>query len=270
LSGTKTLKAASWGIPVVNHLWLEDCFSQWRDISTANEKYVVFPPGVDFGTVLTEERGLSFGRVGYDQDELDAMERDVQAQESTAGAFHPRKGILKKGSLLPAQNSMASIRSTEEVENVVTLRETVANYADATLQTSVEDVSIGPYQDIDVPLDDDGHLSLSGDSGREDVPEKRRQAGVSSQAPPQTPVEPGRSITKKKSTRSRATPAKQLATLVVGRTSKTKTKLTTSRSSSENDSGYFRQRITPVSEALPDVPTSYICFLGCKTITLTS
>ena len=162
------MKAASWGIPVVNHLWLEDCFSQWRDIATANEKYVVFPPGVDFGTVLTEERGLSIGRAGYDQDELDVMEKDVMVQESTADASRlsqPRKGILKKASSLAVQNSMASIRSAEEVENVVTLQENASNHHEGAPSTNIGDASVGAYHDIDVPLNYDGRLSLSNDPG---------------------------------------------------------------------------------------------------------
>lgn len=52
LSGTKARKTLSWSIPVVNHTWLEDCFVQWRNLTVGVEKYIVVPPGVDFGTLL--------------------------------------------------------------------------------------------------------------------------------------------------------------------------------------------------------------------------
>jgi mediator of DNA damage checkpoint protein 1 len=51
------MKARNWSIPVVNHTWLEDCFIQWRNLSVGLEKYVVFPPGLDFSDHLGE-RGI--------------------------------------------------------------------------------------------------------------------------------------------------------------------------------------------------------------------
>ncbi|KIP02672.1 hypothetical protein PHLGIDRAFT_59185, partial [Phlebiopsis gigantea 11061_1 CR5-6] len=57
IDGEKTERAAMWGIPVVNHMWLEDCFAQWRDISPAQEKYISFPPGLNFGDVLADDGG---------------------------------------------------------------------------------------------------------------------------------------------------------------------------------------------------------------------
>jgi mediator of DNA damage checkpoint protein 1 len=38
-------------------MWLEDCFIQWRNLSVGLEKYVVFPPGLDFSDHLGE-RGI--------------------------------------------------------------------------------------------------------------------------------------------------------------------------------------------------------------------
>jgi len=57
VSGNKATKARNWSIPVVNHTWLEDCFIQWRNLSVGLEKYVVFPPGLDFSDHLGE-RGI--------------------------------------------------------------------------------------------------------------------------------------------------------------------------------------------------------------------
>jgi len=57
ISGNKAAKARNWSIPVVNHTWLEDCFIQWRNLSVGLEKYVAFPPGLDFSDHLGE-RGV--------------------------------------------------------------------------------------------------------------------------------------------------------------------------------------------------------------------
>ena len=57
ISGNKATKARNWSIPVVNHTWLEDCFIQWRNLSVGLEKYIVFPPGLDFSDHLGE-RGM--------------------------------------------------------------------------------------------------------------------------------------------------------------------------------------------------------------------
>ncbi|PFH45698.1 hypothetical protein AMATHDRAFT_71207 [Amanita thiersii Skay4041] len=60
LSGTKTTKAAAWSIPIVNHTWIEDCFVKWRNLTVGLEKYIVFPPGIDFAKLLGE-RGVGGG-----------------------------------------------------------------------------------------------------------------------------------------------------------------------------------------------------------------
>nr|GAT60529.1 predicted protein [Mycena chlorophos] len=57
MGGIKTEKALSWSIPVVNHVWLEDCFAQWLFLSPALSKYIHFPPHVDFTSMLAE-RGM--------------------------------------------------------------------------------------------------------------------------------------------------------------------------------------------------------------------
>ncbi|KAH9167946.1 hypothetical protein EDB89DRAFT_1994943 [Lactarius sanguifluus] len=56
-SGNKANKARNWSIPVVNHTWLEDCFIQWKNLTVGLEKYVVFPPGLNFSDNLGE-RGI--------------------------------------------------------------------------------------------------------------------------------------------------------------------------------------------------------------------
>ncbi|KAF9219682.1 hypothetical protein BS17DRAFT_788949 [Gyrodon lividus] len=56
----KTTRALAWSIPIVNHTWLEDCFVEWRALTVGLERYVVFPPGIDFGKMLiTGNNGFS-------------------------------------------------------------------------------------------------------------------------------------------------------------------------------------------------------------------
>ena len=54
ISGNKATRARDWSIPVFNHTRLEDCFIQWKKLSVGLEKYVAFPPGLDFSDHLGE------------------------------------------------------------------------------------------------------------------------------------------------------------------------------------------------------------------------
>ncbi|KAH6906233.1 hypothetical protein BKA70DRAFT_439614 [Coprinopsis sp. MPI-PUGE-AT-0042] len=93
---TKALKALSWSIPVVNHTWLEDCFIQWRNLTPATEKYIMFPPGVDFSGVLGVRGVLGGGpavsahseRKTKIEEEVDAM-REMYAEEDAYDHSHP-------------------------------------------------------------------------------------------------------------------------------------------------------------------------------------
>ncbi len=81
ISGKKTEKAREWGITLVNHTWLEDCFVSWKDITPAQEKYIMFPRGLSFAE-LVGVRGV--GRIGFDvasPQELAAIEADVLAEQ---------------------------------------------------------------------------------------------------------------------------------------------------------------------------------------------
>ncbi|CAK5281901.1 unnamed protein product [Mycena citricolor] len=57
VKGGKTDKAAEWSIPIVNQLWLEDCFFQWKNLTPALSKYISHPQGVDLPSI-TGDRGM--------------------------------------------------------------------------------------------------------------------------------------------------------------------------------------------------------------------
>ncbi|KIK88110.1 hypothetical protein PAXRUDRAFT_802378 [Paxillus rubicundulus Ve08.2h10] len=56
----KTTRALAWSIPIVNHTWLEDCFVEWRALTVGLERYIVFPPSIDFGKMLITGNNESF------------------------------------------------------------------------------------------------------------------------------------------------------------------------------------------------------------------
>lgn len=52
-SGEKVNRAGIWNIPVLNHMYLEDCFIKWRRLPEAGDsRYSEFPYGVNFMTML--------------------------------------------------------------------------------------------------------------------------------------------------------------------------------------------------------------------------
>lgn len=74
MSGTKAEKATSWSIPIVNHTWLEDCFTQWRALTPAQERYIAFPPRVDFSELISAR--ATGGKVVLEPAELEALARE--------------------------------------------------------------------------------------------------------------------------------------------------------------------------------------------------
>jgi hypothetical protein len=76
--GKKVAHADEWNIPILNHLWLEECFVQWMDVPTCREAFCTFPPGVSFLNFLSE-RSLEHGTV-----ETWATREDVQEERREA------------------------------------------------------------------------------------------------------------------------------------------------------------------------------------------
>ncbi|KAJ7680410.1 BRCT domain-containing protein, partial [Mycena polygramma] len=104
MGGVKTEKALSWNIPVVNHVWLEDCFVSWRSATPAVTKYLEFPPNVDFAPMLAE-RGFTFTveDLGAEEDE-DINTRAQSSSErppvGTEASAREVEGILGDGDVV--------------------------------------------------------------------------------------------------------------------------------------------------------------------------
>ncbi|KAJ7594325.1 hypothetical protein C8J56DRAFT_854426 [Mycena floridula] len=81
VGGTKTTKAQQWSIAVVNHMWLEDCFIQWKKLTTSLAKYIDFSPSLNHAPHLGE-RGL--GKGIEDPAVLDELEAEEAEEQGAA------------------------------------------------------------------------------------------------------------------------------------------------------------------------------------------
>ena len=120
ISGNKATKARNWSIPVVNHTWLEDCFIQWRNLSVGLEKYVVFPPGLDFSDHLGE-RGMQREAILETLPDLVAEMALSQDNETPvgAGSDHRNENLSQIAMKLP------NPRRTKETEDTIDKPEAV-------------------------------------------------------------------------------------------------------------------------------------------------
>ncbi|KAJ7901920.1 hypothetical protein B0H14DRAFT_3723932 [Mycena olivaceomarginata] len=99
MGGEKTQKAIAWNIAVVNHVWLEDCFVDWRDITPAVPKYIDFPPNLDFAPMLGE-RGVRLNLenlANEEEEDLVARERAEPPPVGTEASAREVEGILEDG-----------------------------------------------------------------------------------------------------------------------------------------------------------------------------
>jgi hypothetical protein len=86
INSDKVDRARVWGINVVNHFWLEDCFVKWENIGTGNPRYTDYPAGVNYMSSigrahLTEEslaRWKEAALAWSEEDEMGAVEQDMQ------------------------------------------------------------------------------------------------------------------------------------------------------------------------------------------------
>ncbi|EJD53515.1 hypothetical protein AURDEDRAFT_156754 [Auricularia subglabra TFB-10046 SS5] len=129
LSGKKTDKARAWGgIAIVNHIWLEDCFLRWKDLTPAAEKYIRFPRNGDMGTNVGE---CAIGRYtmemweeeqarrpGADKTSKSPSRRRPEMSEAgDSRADVPLAPPISGGSeLVQATATNASVREAYEVE----------------------------------------------------------------------------------------------------------------------------------------------------------
>ncbi|PWN49274.1 hypothetical protein IE53DRAFT_346139 [Violaceomyces palustris] len=89
LEGEKVQRAREWGIPVVNHLWLDCCFLEWEMLDHADMRFIDFPSHIDFQSLV--------GSTGLDESSLepwitDALENDEApvGNDATSASAKPK------------------------------------------------------------------------------------------------------------------------------------------------------------------------------------
>ncbi|CAK5281580.1 unnamed protein product [Mycena citricolor] len=111
LGGQKAARALSWSLPLVNQLWLEDCFAQWKYISPSIHKYIDFPPNVDFARMLGERGTLDSMEDLEKEEEDDILARSKPASVRSASERKPlgtESSIKEVQALLSAQSRKLS------------------------------------------------------------------------------------------------------------------------------------------------------------------
>ncbi|EIN14740.1 hypothetical protein PUNSTDRAFT_140961 [Punctularia strigosozonata HHB-11173 SS5] len=130
LSGAKVEKAKAWGLTVINHQWLEDCFIQWKLLSQANLKYTCFPEGVDFaehlglrgvGRAVLDDRMI--GAEDDTDEELAAMLQEREDLERAESGIAPPSteplGAHEAGVKMTGTD--VSMQDVQEVEAAISL-----------------------------------------------------------------------------------------------------------------------------------------------------
>ena len=113
----KTEKAHEWGVEIVNHLWLEDCYTEWRMVPFTNSRYTHSFP--------SDQLQLAIGSRGLENITFDGELEGLGLSPSEAGKKRAiRREQRSPGEILadvknykPA--AMSSFQEREEVEAVV-------------------------------------------------------------------------------------------------------------------------------------------------------
>ncbi|KAJ4483255.1 hypothetical protein J3R30DRAFT_3698036 [Lentinula aciculospora] len=108
--GTKTDRARAWGIPIVNHLWLEDCFIAWKNMTVGSDRYIHFPQGSDFAPCLGD-RGLDPGI--EDPAELNRLEEEEADQQTE------EEGEKPVGAPVSGARTQDSARDAREAADII-------------------------------------------------------------------------------------------------------------------------------------------------------
>lgn len=94
--------AREWGLHVVNHLWLEECYAKWRLLPVSDSRYTHFPRRTNLGEVV--------GQTRLDRSCLESM---FFAEETVSAPTGPRKAMQNRD-----QNT-AAMRTSDVDENMV-------------------------------------------------------------------------------------------------------------------------------------------------------
>lgn len=157
---------------------------QWRRLTPAREKYIVFPPGVDFSTVLAE-RGL--GKITWEPGQLEEMQRvaDAAQADKTGSPWKRRKSNSASASPRKTRKSgrdaeeadeppHGTAQSAGEVEQAVGVDQDEDAQMDVDGRTDEMDVDEDEPRSSRVPATKKGPPSKSKRAAADEVPAKRK------------------------------------------------------------------------------------------------
>ncbi|KAJ7807838.1 hypothetical protein B0H14DRAFT_2871867 [Mycena olivaceomarginata] len=199
-SGSKTAKAAEWSIPVVHHLWLEDCFLRWQALTPALEKYVSYPAGRGVGTDVKER---------IDEEAARDAEESEEAEEERARAEGEGEDTSEGADDDPRHHHDSQASADEsEVEGGLMPALDVDVDGDVDMDRDVDvDMDSGGGWDGDNTLDDVREDRDAGDRMSEDEPSTPKTTPAKPKSKPKSPSTPAgakpKSSLKKAGTRGR-------------------------------------------------------------------
>ncbi|KAL4862717.1 hypothetical protein BDV12DRAFT_202794 [Aspergillus spectabilis] len=94
----KCKAAREWGLKVVNHLWLEESYAEWKELPVSDPRYTHFPRRTNLGEV-----------VGQTQLNKASLENKFFASEETLPApANPRKAVKSRDQNAPGRKALSS------------------------------------------------------------------------------------------------------------------------------------------------------------------
>ncbi|KAJ7432359.1 hypothetical protein B0H11DRAFT_2126774 [Mycena galericulata] len=166
LSGTKAKKAAQWGIPVVNHLWLEDCFRCWQTVDHTAAQYSSYPEDINVPGV----EGTSAGNDGagdlYSDREMTGVEQDADHSNGALLVLPITPATLALGGAL-----LAPLPRVEKRVTVTPPSSPLSDAPPSPLSTAVRQLVTREEDEEDLTSDgEEGEKRLGAKAGPNAVP----------------------------------------------------------------------------------------------------
>ncbi|KAF9506201.1 hypothetical protein BS47DRAFT_1489475 [Hydnum rufescens UP504] len=118
LNSAKTKFADQWGVPVVNHLWVEECVKQWRFVhpSVQAGRFTNYPPSVDYGNLLGQRIAHATRAESADTRRLpQGMASERVSETAASGDISMHEAPIRTSPIISPPGSAS------EIEQAVTL-----------------------------------------------------------------------------------------------------------------------------------------------------
>ncbi|KAK0561358.1 regulator of Ty1 Transposition [Tilletia horrida] len=88
--GEKVKRAKEWGIPVLNHIWLEACFTRWQAIDVLQPRFIEYGPAIRYGKQVLVDARLEDGVLEP------WLQRALEDEDTAKARLEVEAEILKK------------------------------------------------------------------------------------------------------------------------------------------------------------------------------